>query len=399
MSTDDHRADRLEGASHLSGTEAEDLAGIVADALKIRPPDYLASIFGRPVSWFTPHHPYSELRMLDLWRPLRALTYLANVTLPTIPLPPPTIGPPLLNGLFWRPSVILQRPDHNGSYTSFPDEAWFFLNGIMTNDAVAQLNAAYLAYLFHRPISLIQNTTCGLLADLLECALGKQWRRTTEAAVQAFPPIYDALRSHRRRVVVVAHSQGTIIAALVLRLLAALVGERAPDEARLTLGGWRTPDQPFAEPVFVYPDQAPFKLSDFEPIAEDELAKLELYCFANCASSCGYYRRPTLHRPPIPWIESFGNELDIVARLGMLAPDAAGRGVVIDGPRYIHRGAWGHLLNEHYLRPIEQQQKVGRRRGGRGGRAPFDVLDPDSLPDATLPRLYSYLNGGSPEGG
>lgn len=384
-------------ARPTTGREAADLAGIVADALKIQPPDYIASIFGKPASWFGPHHPYSELRMLDLWRPLRTLTYLANVALPTIPLPPPTFGPPLVNGLFWRPSVILQRPDHNGSYTSFPDEAWFFLNGIMTNDAVAQLNAAYLAYLFHRPISLIQNTTCGLLADLLECAVGKQWRRTSEAVVQTLPPIYDALKSHRRRVVVIAHSQGTIIAALTLQLLVALTVKGVPRSEAAILGGGLNPDQPFAPPVFVYPDQAPLKLDDFEPLAEEELAKLELYLFANCATGCAYFRRPTLRRSPVPWIESFGNELDIVARLGMLAPDAAARGIALDGPRYLREGARGHLLNEHYLRPIEDQQKVGRKRGGKGGCAPFVMLDHERFPDETVPRLYSYLNGGSPE--
>jgi pimeloyl-ACP methyl ester carboxylesterase len=396
MSVHNHRGGDTPASRPGTGREAADLAGIAADALRIQPPDYIASIFGKPATWLGPHHPYSELRLLDLWRPLRALTYLANVALPTIPLPPPTFGPPLVNSMFWRPSVILQRPDHNGSSTSFPDEAWFFLNGIMTNDAVAQLNAAYLAYLFHRPISLIQNTTCGLLADLLECAVGKQWRRTTEAVVQTLPPIYDALKSQRRRVVVIAHSQGTIIAALALQFLAALTTKRATRAESAALGGGLNPDQPFAGPVFVYPDQAPLKLEDFEPLTEDELAKLELYMFANCATGCAYYRRPTLRSAPVPWIESFGNELDIVARLGMLAPDAAARGVVVEGPRYVREGAWGHLLNEHYLRPIEEQQKSGRKRGGSGGCAPFAMVDHERFPDETVPRLYSYINGGSP---
>lgn len=91
-------------------------------------------------------------------------------------------GPPLLNDLFWQPTVILQRPDHIGSYTSFLDESWFLINGIMTNDAVAQINAAYVSYLFHRPVTLVQNSTDSFVVDMIQCMLGKEWYRTTEPA-------------------------------------------------------------------------------------------------------------------------------------------------------------------------------------------------------------------------
>src|SRR5690242_9241914 len=115
------------------------LLGIVQDALDLPPTDYLPSILGQPRTWLPPYHRYSEFRILDLWRARRTLQFLINVTLPSIPVSPPTFGPPLLDRFFWRPTVILQRPDHYGSYTAFPREAWFFLNGIMTNDAVAQV--------------------------------------------------------------------------------------------------------------------------------------------------------------------------------------------------------------------------------------------------------------------
>ena len=128
----------------------------------------------------------------------------------------------MLDTFFYQPTVILQRPDQYGSYTSYPREKWFFINGIMTNDDVAQLNAAYLSDLFHRPITLIQNSTCGLVSDLAECALGKQWRRTTEAVKKAFPAIHAALKSEKEKVVIIAHSQGTIIASVVLQLLEAI---------------------------------------------------------------------------------------------------------------------------------------------------------------------------------
>jgi len=158
-----------------------DLARIAGDAVRIRPPLFLASIFGKPSSWLPPYHPLSEYKIIDFWRLPRTIQYLLNITIPSIPLNPPSFGPPFVNNLFWRPTIILQRPDHNGSYTTFPREAWFFINGILTNDAVAQINAALIASLFQRPVTLLQNSTSSLITDLLECALGKQWHRTTEA--------------------------------------------------------------------------------------------------------------------------------------------------------------------------------------------------------------------------
>ena len=68
-----------------------------------------------------------------------------------------------------------------------------------------------------------------------------------------------------------------------------------------------------------------------------ELAKLEVYCFANCANTMPYIG--AWDGRPAPWIENFGNEHDIVARLGMLAPRAEYWGIDIAGPRYEHRGA------------------------------------------------------------
>ncbi|MBW7883312.1 MAG: hypothetical protein H3C34_11875 [Caldilineaceae bacterium] len=361
-----------------------DLAGIARDALAIRPPLYAQSIFGPLRSWLPPHRRFSEFGIASIWRPLRTLKFLQNTWLPSLPLSPPPFNPPFLNDLFWQPTVILHRPDHNGSYTSFPEESWFFINGIMTNDAVAQVNAALLSELFHRPVTLIQNSTSSLFVDLLQCALDKEGWKVSEPVTKAFPVIYDALKSpHKRRVVVIAHSQGTIIAAVVLRLLAQITRPAAMDVV---------PAAAYAPPEFVYPAQEPLDLSDFAPLTEAELARLELYCFATCANTMSYVREPAAGQRPVPYIEHFGNELDIVARLGMLAPRPARWEIQLQGPRFVRPRAWGHLLNEHYLYPLADAQRKGRRRGGRGYAEPF-------LPFAAtdgIPRLYSYINGGAP---
>jgi hypothetical protein len=364
----------------------ENLWNIARDALKINPPLWISSIFGQPWTWLQPFHRYSEFRILDLWQPLRSLKYLLDVSIPAIPRTPLEILPPLLAGFFYQPTVILQRPDQYGCYQSYPREKWFFINGIMTNDDVAQLNAAYLADLFHRPVTLIQNSTCGLVSDLAECALGKQWLRTTEAVKKAFPAIHAALKSEKDKVVIIAHSQGTIIASVVVQLLEAIT---RPAPAHPEMAAFAV-SLHYAEPVFVFPEEFTLDPGDFAPLTEAELAKLEVYCFANCANTLQY-----LHPDrTVPWIESYGNEWDIVARLGMLAPRADQWHIAIDGPRYVRPRAWGHFLNEHYLAEIERQQKVRHRPGGTGGGAPYELLNAAQYPDHT-PRLFKYINGGT----
>ena len=99
-----------------------DLSGIARDALAISPPLYVQSILGPLRVWVPPYRRFSELSLLNPWRPLRTLKFLQNTWLPSLPMTPPTFNPPFLDDLFWQPTVILQRPDHCGSYTSFPDE-------------------------------------------------------------------------------------------------------------------------------------------------------------------------------------------------------------------------------------------------------------------------------------
>lgn len=366
-----------------------ELAAIARDALRIAPPFYINSIFGPPGSWLPPYQRFSEYSLLNPWRPLRMLKFLQNTWLPSIPHTPPLFSPPFLDDLFWQPTVLLQRPDHYGAYTSFPDEAWFFINGIMTNDAVAQLNAALLAELFHRPITLIQNSTSSLLTDLAQCALDKMNWRVTEPVVKAFPAIYDALTSpDKERVVLIAHSQGTIIAAVLLQLLKKIT------RPAVTPGGPMAAAA-YAPPEFIFPSDEPLDAADFAPLEESQLAKLEVYSFATCANVVTPLRPAYKKQRSVPYVEHFGNENDIVARLGMLAPNAEARSIQIDGPRFVRLGAWGHLLNAHYLYPILAVQRHGRRRGGAGTAAPFVALG-DGREEATTPRLYGYINGGTP---
>jgi hypothetical protein len=243
---------------------------------------------------------------------------------------------------------------------------------------------------------MIQNSTDSLWIDLYECALGKEWYKktsNTEAARIAFPAIYDALKDpEKKRVVVICHSQGTIIMGIVLHALEALAVTPVPAAAARGLESFL--GAPPA-PIYVFQDEMPLDPKDFDPLTPEEWAKLEVYFFATCANDVRYHARPQGGRP-VPWIEHFGNERDLVARLGMLAPNAENERVHIEGPLYVRCDAYGHLLNKDYLLPIAKEQKRGRRRGGNGDAAPFEARDSQVYAEAGTPRLYSYINGGAP---
>jgi hypothetical protein len=192
--------------------------------------------------------------------------------------------------------------------------------------------------------------------------------------------------------------------AQLLGITADALAMRPPDYIKAVLGPVRTclsPYNPYdglrasGEPVYVLQDEMPLNPDDFEPLTDTEWAKLEIFCFANCANEMRYRRR-TVGGRVAPYIESFANEHDVVARPGMLAPDPAGEHIHIDGPFYIGRGAWGHLLNADYLIPIAECQQPGRKRGGKDFAWPFELANGDSYPGRRTPRLFSYINGGSP---
>ena len=361
--------------------EVAELATTVADAAKGIPPWELPqSVLGRFRSAApSPHSEYSMFTSRDVRRTAK---YLADVLVPSFHRHAPSWVPPALRSVFFHQTTIERRPDQAGSYDSFPAEKWFFINGILTDPGMAAWNADYLAVIFHRPFTIIQNATDGPVSDLLECADEKAFGMNGEPVDVGFPEVHRALKDGTKdRVVIVAHSQGTLISAVMVRLLRLIydrVGEllSAAEQAEELAALRRTG-------VTLDPD-------DFEDVTTAELERLEIYCFANCANEMRYVD----HDAALPWIESLGNEHDLVARLGMLAPDRKAEEIAIDGPLWVHRGAWGHLLNAHYLRAIDLAQGGGSSPGPATATAkPYEQFGGAA---ATAPRLFAYINGGKP---
>ena len=124
---------------------------------------------------------------------------------------------------------------------------------------------------------------------------------------------------------------------------------------------------------------------------------MEVYAFANCASSMRYIDPENHH----PYIESYANRRDIVARLGALSPENKPNGLVcIDGPVFENRASWknrhsgwGHLLNQHYLFAIEDHLVATAK--GKPSKNPYPLQPGKGYSD--IPRLYGYFHGGCPE--
>jgi hypothetical protein len=325
--------------------------------------------------------PFSEYGLFVSPNVLRTVRFLVDVLVPSVPgRPPGWVPEPVRSMLFHRTRMI----EHAGRGTNpHARERWFFINGILTDRGMAGRNADYLAELFGRPLTIIQNATDGPIFDLIECAEEKAFGMNGEPVDVGFPAVHQALKDPATDlVVVIAHSQGTLISAVMLRLLRLIY---VPNGSRRPTGRQLETELAALRRTGVTLDPG-----DFADITTQELAKLEVYCFANCATVMRYVDR----HQRLPWIESFGNEYDLVAALGMLAPDSRGENIAIDGPLWAHRSAWGHLLNIHYLRAIDLNQRDGDAPGpATDTPAPYEPLHTVT---AAQPRLYAYINGANP---
>lgn len=287
------------------------------------------------------------------------------------------------------------RPEATPAAAPVAGERWFFINGICSDLRLAEINVRELARFTGRPIELLYNATEGFVLDLIECTFGKAWDLVTEAVAPNFEPLVDALADVTLdRVVLVSHSQGTIVAAVMLKMLHEVLlppphdPKKVSQERKLARRMVANPDLVQDAAARASFDRAIGKLRRGR-VALADIAKLEMYCFANCATSMAPFA--TVGAPPrkAPWIESYGNDNDLVARLGVLAPEHGAGSSRIEGERYRNLDAWGHLFNASYLVPM-----YGARETPPAPHAPAWTAFDGNL--RTRPRLWDYALGQTP---
>jgi len=260
----------------------------------------------------------------------------------------------------WREEANRLTKTPECSYTTESDELWFFINGICTDHYIAQLNAECLAELFGRTIHILHNETEGFYRDLLECVNGRVGSRTVPSLLDVTMRLLLQTQNFWANpieqwpiIVVIAHSQGTILLSAMVEALSTCTG------ARKLLNDYLDPAHSFR--TSEGHDYAKLLLKkedgDLEWGLNSLLKKMQVFNFANCAVEFEQKAIGDSFYPAV--IEHFVNEHDLVASL---APQEQ---YGYAGTVFKRDGAWGHLLNIHYLdRFAEGDYKEASKSGG-----------------------------------
>ncbi|KAI0402291.1 hypothetical protein F4802DRAFT_600203 [Xylaria palmicola] len=129
-------------------------------------------------------------------------------------------------------------------------ERWIFLNGVAVGETWLKSNINRLALTFKRPILGIHNRTTGIIFDVIECLIQRNFGYATSDVRLAYKILKEALYNPQySKVVFILHSQGGIEGGLVLDWL-------------------------------------------LQELPQDLLAKLEVYTFGNAAN---HFNNPHRH--------------------------------------------------------------------------------------------------------
>jgi hypothetical protein len=268
-----------------------DLVGTVKDAASFSPLDWPKSLIGKLGS--IKPEPHSEYQLLSPRDFPQLVRFLTAIVVPSVPGKAPGCLPAPFSTLLFHRSHKLKDAGRARGAKRFGAEQWFFINGILTNQDVARMNADYLVELFARPVAVLWNSTDGAAVDLLEC-LTEELGATGEDVDSAFHPLLDAIANPRKkRIVLISHSQGTLITAVLLRLIGGVyLHTMAGTRGQLSAQDREAIRSHAAEEgLTVNPRR-------LKPVTATELAKLEVYCFANCAIDMKYID-PNLALPTI----------------------------------------------------------------------------------------------------
>ncbi|KAI6813287.1 hypothetical protein KC332_g7206 [Hortaea werneckii] len=118
----------------------------------------------------------------------------------------------LLNGPAYLDSKIdIPYPESHNK------ERWIFLNGVAVGSHWLQANIDRLALTFRRPVRGVHNPTAGIVFDLAQCLLERNFSYSTDDVRVAYKQIKDALvDSNYDKIVLILHSQGGIQGSLIV---------------------------------------------------------------------------------------------------------------------------------------------------------------------------------------
>ncbi|KAJ6441169.1 alpha/beta-Hydrolase [Purpureocillium lavendulum] len=277
------------------------------------------------------------------------------------------------------------RPEH-------AHEQWVFLNGVAVGQHWMKNNLNRLALTFGRPVLGIHNRTSGIVFDVIECLIQRNFTYATADVRRAYRAMRDVLYDpSKSKVIFVLHSQGGIEGGLVLDWLL----QETPQDllAKLEVYTFGNAANHFNNPHRHVISQS---LSQSNPSAAMATVVRES-SFSSATSSSPVERRKANsgNAPPplstesslvassssrtwsaakdraIGHVEHYAHSTDFVAIWGVLhfATNRVGSPQL---PRFLGRlfsradSRGGHQLNQHYLDgmfPLKRDPATGRFTG------------------------------------
>jgi len=302
----------------------------------------LYQVFGPPAELLKPTHPKAEFALI--WKFFQNMELRKIVKLGV--LLAGSVFVPFLGVLLTLPlylenkSLITSVGKEFGENNETFKETWMQVNGVCTDREFQGSVGEIIAELFQRDIMLFWNPTQGMLFDLIECMMGRTFNGLTTIGQELAKSLEIELkRKEKSKVVLLAHSQGAIIASNAISTLV--------DRKVL------------------------------------ELEKLEVYTFGSAADSFRQMEIETSDgKKKVPLYEHFANHGDLIAQIGVLH----WMFTKYSGSRYNYPGRLfvssksGHLLGEHYLKNLRERQYN-----------PTLSQDSKDIEDLRSPKIYSYI--------
>ncbi|KAL2869263.1 uncharacterized protein BJX67DRAFT_22856 [Aspergillus lucknowensis] len=276
------------------------------------------------------------------------------------------------------PAVLVSRVPEN-QLPEHEHEHWVFINGVACGQRWLQKNLDRLGYTFGRKVYGVLNPTTGLVFDLLQCLVQRDFSYATHDVRDAYALIRAALLNpDYTKVVLILHSQGGIEGGLITDWL-------------------------------------------LDEIPQGLLRKLEIFTFGNAAN---HFNNPYRALPSrkvdcehsdlqdtrkkendntILHIEHYANSKEFVSVWGVLNFTSMPNRYM--GRVFVRPGT-GHIFNQHYM---DTMFTLGPDRRVLDYNAFMDMEIDVPVPNGAssdpnrrvrvrdLSRLWLYRNGGSPD--
>ncbi|RDW78345.1 hypothetical protein BP5796_06197 [Coleophoma crateriformis] len=266
------------------------------------------------------------------------------------------------------PKYAVPRKEHE-------HEQWVFLNGVAVGRHWLKSNVNRLALTFGRPVLGIHNKSNGILFDVIQCLIQRNFNYATQDIRDCYLTVKELLyRPDLTKIVFILHSQGGIEGGMVIDWLL----QEVPQDllAKLEVYTFGNAANHFNNPHTLLMSQHA-ALSHPSIPATTESRNLIHYHDAIPNGINGTSTAPENVRDSrqstsgkaIRYIEHYANSFDYVARWGVssfirsYSPSAASARFM---GRVFEQTGRGHLLNEHYLDTMFPLKRTEDGSGGIG---------------------------------